>query len=515
MTRQTFIKGTMILLAAGIFTRILGFIPRILLPRIIGAEGIGLYQLGYPLLILILTLITGGIPLSVAKLTAEAESEGNPHKMKVLLYVSLAFVIPMALIFSLLIIWSAPWVSSFLLKDERVYLTLIAMSPIVLIVSVSSVFRGYFQGRHNMIPSALSTSVETIIRCFTMLLISYWLLPYGLEKAAAGAMIGVFIGEVTGLLVLFFQYRGQHRLGKSRFRKQRLSKWNTFRRMMSISIPVTSSKLIGSASYFLESIMIVQSLAIVGISSSQATAMYGILTGMVIPILLLPTALTYSLSVSLVPSLSEAAAKGDDHMIRKRIVQSLRIALVTGVPFMVIMLLLSEPLCMLLYNDTQPAHMLKWLAPFAVFIYLQAPLQAALQALDRPGTALLNTFVGATVKLVLIYLLAAKFSMGMKGAIFALSINMVLVTLLHWKSIADATQFKMKLSDIVNVCIGAIVMAVGIMGLTMWNPLSNPSVQFLMTCSIGVAVYLYMMLMLGMIDRSDLVRIPWIGRLFQ
>src|SRR5690606_276978 len=136
-----------------------------------------------------------------------------------------------------------------------------------------------------------------------------------------------------------------------------------------------------------------------------ATAQYGALQGMVIPLLLLPTALTYSLSVSLIPSLSEAAANNDHRTIQKRLHQSLRLALLIGTPFAVITFVLAEPICLYLYNDTNVAGMLKWMAPVALFIYLQAPLQAALQALDKPGTALLNTFIGASIKLTLIYVL--------------------------------------------------------------------------------------------------------------
>ena len=170
------------------------------------------------------------------------------------------------------------------------------------------------------------------------------------------------------------------------------------RKLINLSVPVTASRMIGSLSYLLESILTARALAAAGIATGIATAQYGALQGMIIPILLLPTALTYSLAVSLVPSLSEAAAKGDRATIHKRLHQSMRLALVAGAPFVVIMTLFAEPICRILYNHAEIAPMLKWMAPIGLFIYLQAPLQAALQALDKPGTALMNTFIGAAVK---------------------------------------------------------------------------------------------------------------------
>ncbi len=128
--------------------------------------------------------------------------------------------------------------------------------------------------------------------------------------------------------------------------------------------------MVGSFSYLLESILTARSLAAAGIATGVATAQYGALQGMIVPLLLLPTALTYSLAVSLVPSLSEAAARGDNSLIHKRLHQSMRLALVSGAPFVVIMALFAEPICRILYNHAEIAPMLQLIAPVGIFIYL-------------------------------------------------------------------------------------------------------------------------------------------------
>jgi stage V sporulation protein B len=162
--KQSFMKGTLILLAAGIVNRILGFIPRIALPRVIGAEGVGLYQMGYPFLIVILTIITGGIPLALAKLIAEAEAQGNESRIQKLLWSSLAITGSLGIFFTVISISAASWITQHLFTDARVFYTFLWMSPIIILVSVSSVFRGYFQGRQNMIPTAVSQVCETLMR---------------------------------------------------------------------------------------------------------------------------------------------------------------------------------------------------------------------------------------------------------------------------------------------------------------------------------------------------------------
>jgi stage V sporulation protein B len=511
MARQSFIKGTMILLAAGIVNRILGFVPRIALPRIIGAEGVGLYQMGYPFLIVILTLINGGIPLAVAKLVAEADAEGNSAKIKLILRLALSITVTISIIFTLLCLGSARWITGYLFTDERVYYTFIAMSPIILIVGISSVYRGYFQGLHNMIPTAISQISETLIRIVTVLIFAYLMLPYGVQYAAAGAMTGVMVGELAGLLVLLIQFRIDHRRLSSK-RVDVSTKAAQFRRLFAVSIPVTASRLVGSASYFLESIMIIQSLALAGIVTAAATAQYGALQGMIIPILLLPTALTYSLSVSLIPSLSEAASKNDMFTVHKRMHQSLRLSLVAGAPFAVFMFVLAEPLCLVIFNDAQVGTMLRMMAPVALFIYFQGPLQAALQALDKPGKALRNTFVGACIKLILISVLASNPAYGIYGAIFAINVNIAIVTILHWISVTRLLKFSMPSVDFMKVS-----MAITITGLIchwLWNHafIEYSILRLSVSLICGMAGYIICCICLKLIDRQDLLRVLWLGK---
>jgi len=516
--KQSFIAGTMILLAAGIINRLFGFIPRIALPRIIGAEGVGLYQLGFPFLYAVLTLITGGVPLAVAKLVAEAESEGNERRVRGILYIALIITSALGIGFMAACLFASPWITSNLLTDRRVYYTFLCMSPIIPIAGISSVLRGYFQGRQNMIPSAASSVMETLVRVAMSIACAYMLRPYGIEMAAAGAMIGVLIGETAGFTVLLVQYLKSRR-GYQFYLTAKIGANTLFtgipaylRRLLTISVPVTGSRLIGSFSYLTESILITQSLALAGVATAVATAQYGMLTGMVMPVVYLPSALTFSLAVSLVPSLSEAAAKHDMRTIHKRLHQSLRLALVTGAPFAVVMIVLAEPLCQLLYGHGEVGKLLKMVAPIALFIYFQAPLNSALQALDRPGSALVNTLIGAIVKLGCIYLLASRPEWGIRGAVLAINANIVLVTLLHWRSVTKMLKFSLPGIDFLKVG-GAMIFMASSCYLAMKTPwIPSGLLQFFFSCAAGMIVYLACIVWFNLVDKYDIQRIPWIGK---
>ncbi|NIK69814.1 stage V sporulation protein B [Paenibacillus sp. BK720] len=519
MTKQSFIKGALILLAAGIINRLLGFVPRIALPRIIGAEGVGLYQLSYPFLTVMLTVITGGIPLAITKWTAEAVSRGDSSRVKQIFRTAMGLTIVLAIVMTAALLLFGKWITTHLLTDSRVYQTFMVMTPLMLIIGISSVYRGYFQGMQNMIPSAASQIIETVIRIIGSLAFASMLLPKGIEWAAAGAMLGVVAGEIGALAVLLWTY------SKERGKQKKASltapdaapEENTpvLRRLLGLSIPVTGSRMVGSLSYLLESILTARSLAAAGIATRAATAQYGALQGMIIPLLLLPTALTFSLASSLVPSLSEAAAKGDKATIHIRMHQSMRLALVAGAPFVVVMWLFAEPICRLIYNQADIAPMLQLIAPIGIFIYLQAPLQAALQALNKPGTALMNTFIGAAVKLILIVMLASKPELGIYGALIAINVNIVLVTVLHGISVLRLIGFHMQAMDFIKVGAAMIIMGAAARWMMNTQPLSLEWINLILACMISVILYLLLMVWMRIIDRYDIARIPVLGQWFK
>ncbi|AWP29070.1 stage V sporulation protein B [Paenibacillus glucanolyticus] len=528
MNKQSFIKGTLILLAAGILNRLLGFIPRIALPRIIGPEGVGIYQLGYPFFIVLVTIITGGIPLAIAKMVAEAEGAGKQDASKQILHVSLMLTLIAGTLFTGLSLLLAPWVTGVLLPDERVYQTFISMTPMLIIIAVSSVYRGYFQGKQNMIPSASSSVIETIVRIICMLWFAHLLMPKGIAYGAAGAMLGTAVGELIGMIALLLQYSGEGRRTNKLMprspqeaitapivKETPPTNKGILKRLFGIALPVTGGKMVGSFSYLLETILTNRSLAMAGIATSVATAQYGALQGMIIPLLLLPGALTVSLAISLVPSLSEAAARNDRATIHKRMNQSLRLALVSGAPFAILMFVLAEPLCLLLYDNSEISDMLKIMAPFALFLYVQSPLQAALQALDRPGRALLNTLVGAIIKMSLIVYLASNPAFGIKGAVIAIIVNSIAVTLLHGFSLSRLIGFRFRLLDYVKI--GAVMIIMGACVLYGYKHLpfaSLPWLQFLASATVGVMVYLIVIFMTRLVTPRDLERVPVVGSWF-
>lgn len=510
-----FLKGTLVLLAAGLITRVLGFINRIVIARFIGEEGVGLFMMAFPTLILVVTITQLGLPVAISKNVAEAEARGDMAKIKKILVVSLATTISLSAIFTPALLIFAPYLSETLFTDSRTHLPLLAIAPIVPIIAISSVIRGYFQGRQNMKPAAYSQVIEQVVRISLIATMTKAFLPLGIEYAAAGAMLASVIGELASLLFLLttFKLKKKFRVRKQFFQYVKSGK-STFNELMSIAIPTTGSRMIGSLAWFFEPIVVSHSLAIAGVAAITATKQYGALTGFALPLLMLPSFITYSLATSLVPAISEANSRNNKLLIEYRLQQALRFTFLTGGLAVVILYVLSEELMQIMYGSTSGAPFIKLMAPFFIFHYYQGPLQAALQAMNLARAAMINSLIGAIVKTAVIFFLASQPAFGINGVALGILVGFVLVTLLHFATVLKTISFTFHVREYVNTF---IVMGVaGFCGYTLLQKMNNSIpliVQVLFITFIITLTYLVLVILFGLVRKDELRRIPWIGKL--
>lgn len=508
-----FLKGTIILLVAGLVTRILGFINRIVIARFIGEEGVGLYMMAFPTLMLVITITQLGLPVAISKSVAEAEAQGDFKKIKKILVVSLATTFSLSLIFTPALYFSAPFLSDILFTDNRIILPLLAITPIIPIVAISSVLRGYFQGRQNMKPAAYSQVLEQVVRITLIAVLTKMFLPMGIEYAAAGAMLAAVLGELVSLLYLFtaFKMKKKFPVRKNFFKQVKAGK-STFQDLMGVGVPTLGSRLIGNFSWFMEPIVVANSLALAGVGAVIATKQYGSLTGLAMPLLFLPSFITSSLSTSLVPAISEANSKNDKGLIEYRLQEALRVVFLTGGLAIVVMYVLAEPLMEFMYGSNSGAVFIKIMAPFFLFYYYQGPLQATLQALDLARAAMINSLIGAAVKLAVIFALASQPSFGINGAAIGIIVGMVLVTFLHFATVLKRISFTFIIRDYV---MSFIVMGVsGWLGYWVYTNMASDKpmvIKILIPAIVISMTYIILLALLGLIRKRDVRRVPKIG----
>ncbi|GGL41068.1 stage V sporulation protein B [Sporolactobacillus putidus] len=514
MTRQSFLTGSLILMAAGLFTRILGMVNGMVLARVIGSEGVGLYMMAFPAMLLVVTLTELGLPVAISKLVAEAETFGDQRKIKKILSLSLAIVGSAGVILTASMLLMIPLSAKFLFADTRVIYPLIAITPVIPIVAVSSVLRGYFQGIRNMKPYAYSGIVEQVVRISLVAVLASLLMPHGVEYAAAGAMIAGSAGECASLVYMLRAFRKEGGLRiRTGFRNSIQRNRSILRQLLGIGLPTMGSRLIGSLSNFFEPIVVSNSLVLAGFSIKASAELYGQLTGYALTLLLLPSFITHALHVSLVPAISEAYARKSYGMIHFRLNQALRIAMLTGGLSLVVTFSFAEPLMTLIYDSPSSSDLLRIMAPFFMIFYFQGPMHAVLQALDLAKAAMFNTLIGSAVKIITLYLLTSRPEFGIKGAALAICINVVLVTALHTALIIRTIGFSLILKDYVRTAI--IIACSGVLAHFLIGRAFTDWALFprtLTLISIIATFYLLLALFLGMIHREELGQLPVIGK---
>lgn len=506
MTKQTFLKGTLILILAGLATRILGFMNRIVLARVMGKEGVGLYMMAVPTLILAITITQLGLPIAISKLVAEANAMNNRAKIKQILVTSLTITGSISMVFTIILLILAPILSEHFFTDSRIFYPLVATLPVIPIIAVSSVIRGYFQGMQNMKPGAYSQLVEQIVRITLVYICTSSLLPYGVEYAAAGAMISSVIGEFASLLYMFilFKYKKTFDIRNQFLGVLKTSK-KTMNELLQIALPATGSRLVNATSMFVEPIIVAQSLAIAGVASGIATQQYGELVGYALPLLMLPSFITYALSVTLVPNISEALAEKQFQLIDYRIRQAIRLSLISGGLPAVLLYLYANPIMTLMYGDTTGAAFLTFMSPLFIFYYIQGPLTSILQALNLAKAAMWNSIIGTVVKIIVIFALVTQPSFQIMGAAIAILVGLVIVTLLHYATILKVIPFTIDLKEYLLIAAASFLSGVITIGLTRLLPMPQSLLLNTLTGIIIITIsYLFLLVLFGLFKMEDL-----------
>lgn len=415
----TFLKGALILSIAGALSKILGAIYRIPLARLLGGEGMGLYQMAYPIYTAILALATAGVPVAISVLVARKETQGYSGDSRRILKVSLVIMLIFGFLLTALVMFCAPAIANQVLHQPRAYYPIMAVAPAIFFSSLLSVFRGYFQGYQRMMPTAVSQVIEQLFRVSAVITLAYLLFPRGLEYAAAGATFGAVVGGAVGLCVLVI-YLVNFRRSQPAIEGQVLysgaASSTLAREMIALAIPVSFGAFVLPLVQVLDAIIVPGRLLALGYSSSQATALYGQLSGMAAVLISLPTIFTISIATSLVPAISEAWTQKDQPLLNQRLNNGLRAGMIISFPCAAGLFVLAVPICALLYATPEAGIPLEPLAFSAVALAAFQLSSAGLQGIGRPEIAMRNLIITGVLKTIFNYSLTSVALLNIKGA---------------------------------------------------------------------------------------------------
>lgn len=412
MKRRSIAQGAILLAVCSIFAKLLGGAYRIALTGMLGAEGIGYYQLVFPFFALALAVTSNALPLTLSKqISAElAQNRGGAVKFivrKALTYALLAGLAGMVMTAALSKVMAG------VQSQEDVYVCYVAIAPAIAFVALAGVFKGWFLGHGNTAPSGVSQVVEVVFKfCLGLILVKIFL-PKGLIYALVGALAAVSLGEFFSLFLVFVWYMISAR------QERRLPPLKSDARFFPTFLPIAASGLLFPLISFIDSVMVVNLLALGG--EIDAVSQYGILTGPVASVINMPIVLAMSISVAIVPAIASAMAGYDVVSVKTKTATTVKMCFMIAMPFFLGGAIAAKAVVATLYPTLSVAHkdltayLMSLTSVNILILSMLEVLDAVLQGLGRLRAVLINIAIGGAVKILIELLFVPKLGIAASG----------------------------------------------------------------------------------------------------
>ena len=438
LDRTSMLYGTLVLTFTSIVSQFLGFIYRILLSRLIGAEVLGLYQLLMPVFSVLLSLTAVGLTAAVSNLSAQYHALGRPAAVRqVLRRCLLCFFLLFAAVAAAVVLLCDP-ISVYLLGDARTQLGLLLLLPCVLLTGVENLHKHFFYGTGQIRPPAAVELCEQLIRTGAVLGLLALFLPQNPERTVGLIVLGMTACEVFSAAALLLLTR--RRPCPAGPAEPRLN-----RRIASVALPIGLTSLLGNLMGAATSVLIPQRLVHAGAPVSQAMEAFGVMCGMTLPMLGLPTAFIGALGLTLVPRLAEGAALGRPELVRRRLDRALLATSVLILPAMALLAAAGPDLGAALFGEPAAGRYILPLAAGVALSCYQSVLASALNGLGRPQAAARNAILSGAAELAAVWVLMGLPGLGLGGYAAGFVLSAALGLALNWLAVRRACGLRPRL----------------------------------------------------------------------
>ncbi len=536
-TKKSFLNGAMILSAALVIVKFIGFIYKIPLFNLIGGDGYGYYNDAYQVYSLLFVISTGGIPVALAKMISESNAVGRINEPKKILSLSLKIFSVVGIIGTLVLIFLAKWFAEVVVKTPGSTISIIAIAPAIFFVSLGASFKGFFQGYKNMTPTAVYQIIEAATKLMGLGLVLILIARGYTDQSvlACGAILGVTFGSFVSTVFMFFRFYFGKETIKTNVTNPIENRSNgvLFKALLKIAIPVTLTSSIMSITSTIDMISVKQALINSGLPSYtqaeiealkaagtdfvvHANSVYGAYSGCTNSLFNLPPTLTQTIGISVFPFIAELFAKKKYSEAYKNMDSSMRIVSLAAAPCAIGMSFFAFPILSLLFSS-KPDEVIIATTPFhilALGIYLVAmayPTSLFLQSCGHVNIPLIAMGVGAVLKLITNYVLVSMPSLRINGVPYG--------TLLCYGSILVINLFMLYKkqgykTDFVSVFLKPILAALFGVGtsylLYKYVLYGNISLKLCAIIGIGVAAVLYVIFifLFKALKREDVLLLP-------
>ncbi|MBC2576334.1 putative polysaccharide biosynthesis protein [Peptostreptococcus canis] len=516
--KNSFLMGTLILGAAGVIIKILGAIFRIPLANFIGAEGMGYYQTAYPVYALFLTLATAGFPTAIAKLVSEQVALGNHKGANEIFKITHLMLFVTGLVTFLILFIGADNIVTNVQHNPNALTAMKAIAPALLIVPSMSAYRGYYQGYQQMSRIAISQIIEQIFRVFLGLALAFILMKqFGPKIGAAGGISGATIGAFASFIFLMLVYFKDSKQRKyliensTGYVKQDTS--TIILNIVRVVIPISIGACVMPLVNVVDSVIVIARLKAAGFTTLAANSLLGQLTGMAMPIIVMPMIFTTAIGMSLVPAISESYTLKKFNEARHNAKMAFKITLLLVLPCAFGLASLAQPIMGLLFPK-QSAEVvgliLFTLSPACIFLGLLYTFNGILQGMGKPMIPVYALLCGIAGKIVISYTLTAIPSINILGSAFGTVASYLIAAIFEYIYIKRALSIQFNLMDyFIKPLITVMLMFLGArytyIGLSMF--LGN-KISTLFAIIVGGIIYVVVIIGIGGITQEEILAMP-------
>lgn len=397
--KNSLVSGTIILTLSGLLSRVIGFFYRIFLSQRFGEEAMGIYQLINPLLGLTYALCISGIQSAIAKQIAEKAS-------KKVLYMGMILSSTLSSLCALFLLKNADWLAVHIFYEERLVPLIKVLALSLPFSTIHSCINGYFYGKKQAKYPAILQLIEQLARVLSVIIIFHMNDIKGMETPLYVTVLGLFAGEIfsSTFSILFYQLEK---------RRKYLEKQSTISSIVleifKYSIPLTTTRIVVGLLQSIENIYIPQNLLQAGYSTEEALSLFGVLSGMALPFIMFPTAITNSLSSMLLPAVSEQNAENSPASLSRMLKKSISFCMLLGFLCFAGFFILGKFLGNLLFHSSLAGTFIMSLSFICPFMYTNTSLGAVINGLGKTGFTFFISLLSTLIRLFFVFCLIPKF----------------------------------------------------------------------------------------------------------
>lgn len=515
--KSGFLMQATILAVAGLLVRVLGFLYRIPMQNMLGDEGTGIYGQGYNIYLLFFVISSAGMPSAISKMVSTRialKQYENAHKV----FQIALFLAGTAGFISMLILYFGASLLADLVRSEDVFFSIRTLAPTPFIVAIMSVFRGYFQGMGNTMPTAMSQIVEQIFNAIFTILLVYILLDEGFAIAAAGGTAASGIGAFIGLIIIIgIYFLARERITKKMINHRKYFKQESSKKialeLLSTSVPIIAGTAIYSITNLIDTKMVMGILLDVGFTYTEALQLFGQLNGKYVVITTLPVAIATALAAALIPSIAKSVALGDKDSTKKKVNMALRLTMMISIPAAFGIGILADQILLFLFpNNPEGGILLQAGALSIIFLSLSQIATGMLQGMGKLKVPAIAAFCGVIVKIPLNYILISIPEINIVGAVISTTVCYIIASTINITVVYKTTKTKLDYRGVfIKPTLSSLIMGLFcyIIYYTILYIYPSNSIALIFSIISGVICYFIFMIIIKGVTKNDIELLPF------